>query len=62
MIHTLDTVRKALNKINRYGGSRIGNDDEFREFLMEIHIKLLEFWMGVVKELRKNPLGACDCP
>jgi len=56
-METLDAVRKVLTKVNRYAGSDLGNDEEVKEALMDIHVKLLEFWVKIVRELRKHPLG-----
>ena len=57
MIETLNAVRKVLFKVNRYAGGDLRNEEEVKEVLVDIHVKLLEFWVKVVKELRKHPLG-----
>ncbi|CAM1505658.1 Fc.00g112950.m01.CDS01 [Cosmosporella sp. VM-42] len=56
MVETLNAVRKVLLKVNRYAGGDLRNEEEVKEVLVDIHEKLLEFWVKVVKELRKHPL------
>ncbi|KAM5347851.1 hypothetical protein ACJ41O_007675 [Fusarium nematophilum] len=57
MVETLDVIRKSLTKVNRYAGTDVGKKEEVKEALMDIHVKLLGFWVKVAKELRKNPIA-----
>ncbi|KPM45954.1 hypothetical protein AK830_g652 [Neonectria ditissima] len=56
MVETLNAVQKILIKVNRYAGGDLRNEEEVKEALVDIHAKLLEFWVNTVKELRKHPL------
>ncbi|KAK6211555.1 hypothetical protein QIS74_10819 [Colletotrichum tabaci] len=58
-METLSSIRQVLTKVNRYVGSDVikYQDDDVKEAVVEIHVKLLEFWAKAVRELRKRPVG-----
>lgn len=56
----LNSLRKVLLKVNRFAGGQLAKEEEVKEALVEIYVRLLEFWVRLGKELRKDPNGKVD--
>ncbi|KAI0385248.1 hypothetical protein F5Y04DRAFT_247294 [Hypomontagnella monticulosa] len=57
LFETLDSIRKTLRKVHRYVVTDLSNNEEVKEALIDLGVRLLEFLVKFIKELRKHPLG-----
>lgn len=56
LFETLDSIRKTLRKVHRYVVTDLSNNEEVKEALIDLGVRLLEFLVKFIKELRKHPL------
>lgn len=57
MMEKLNSIRKALVKINRVAGTDLRQDEEVKEAMADIHLNPIELWIKLVKVFRQHPLG-----
>lgn len=57
IVEVLNSLRRVLLKVNRFAGGQLAQEEEVKEALVNIYVKLVEFWVKLVKELRSDPSG-----
>lgn len=59
MLAIQKSLRRTLVKISRLAShlGSLGEDEEFKETLVDIYVAVVDFWVEAIKDVRRYPLG-----